>query len=157
MSGLAAIGAQVGAGAMGGVIVIAAAPALLGVAALNVIGQALGSDASTRLVACGAGVVGGGMGTTGVIMAVSEMGTVAGLSGTGIASGLAALGGVLLAAGGTGMAGGLVVCAAVPLACVMVVGGAVLLGMDMKRESEYRARMVEWQDEGAVLPIGWNA
>jgi hypothetical protein len=90
-------------------------------------------------------------------MAVSEMGTVAGLSGSGITSGLAAMGGGTIASGGMGMAGGLVVCAAVPLACVLAVGGAVLIGMDMKRESEYRARMVQWQDEGAVLPIGWNA
>jgi len=108
----------------------------------------------TAAAATGAGAVGGGLATFGVVAAVAEGGTVVGLSGSGITSGLAALGGGSLASGGGGMAAGFVVCAAVPLAGAAVCGLLALGGMQLYRTIAYDNIIQEWKAEGGLFPPG---
>ena len=106
MSGLATVGSTVGSGAVGGLAVLGVAPAAASVAVMNI---ALRDDAALAeadrvarragRVSSAAGAVGG---TVAGVGAVSAAGTVAGLSGAGISSGLAAIGAVV----GGGMAAG---------------------------------------------------
>ena len=117
MSGLANIGggsvAAGGAGAVGGLVIVAAAPSLLAVHTLH---ELLPSKCHTERKALLIGSTVGGVtfGGTGVGL-VSAGGAVSGLSGSGISSGLAAL-------GGGGMLGGVAAVAA------MVTGGTVAVG-----------------------------
>jgi hypothetical protein len=123
MSGLASTGGVVGGGAVAGIGILAAAPALAMTSLMN--STVLADNAAlpqhereARSAGRAAGYVGAAAGTAGSIGAVSAMGTVAGLSGAGIASGLAAVGGVV----GGGMTAGVVVVAAAPVAVAAAVG-----------------------------------
>ena len=122
MSGLATVGGLVGGGAVAGISVIGGAPGLVTKVAMN---QVLKDDDSLsknerKARAAGrhmttAGALAGTVSTTGMIAA---SGSVAGLSATGITSGLAAVGGVV----GGGMAAGVVITTAVPAAAAAAVG-----------------------------------
>jgi hypothetical protein len=127
MSGLAATGSVVGGGAVAGLGVLGAGPGLASVAIVN---RALRDDEmlpaderQARATGRVGSVMGAGGGLLGGIGAVSAMGTVAGLSGAGISSGLAAIG----AGVGGGMAAGAAVVIAAPAA------GAALLGYGLYR------------------------
>ncbi|KAJ7055891.1 hypothetical protein C8F01DRAFT_448743 [Mycena amicta] len=119
MSGLATIGGT----AVGGIVIIAALPALsASVGVLKIINRnqndEVAKDAATASV-----VAGSIAGSCIVVTAVAEAGAVAGLSGAGITSGLAALGGGAIIEGGAGIAGGLMVSGglfAIPIALGIV-------------------------------------
>ena len=124
MSGLSAAGSVVGGGVTAGLVVLAAAPAALSALLMN---NALGdSDIHSdderfartvgRSTADVSAVVGLGI----VVGTVSVAGTVAGLSGPGIASGLAAIGHMV----GGGMAAGVTVAAIFPALLAALVGYA---------------------------------
>jgi Lecithin retinol acyltransferase len=122
MSGLAATGGLVGGGAVAGLGVLGAGPGVAGVVIVN---RALRDDEfltqderDARAAGRVGSVVGAGGALVGGIGAVSAMGTVAGLSGAGISSGLAALG----AGVGGGMAAGTAVVIAAPAAGAALVG-----------------------------------
>lgn len=122
MSGLAAAGSTVGAGAMGGLVVLGVAPGLMSAGVMNVAlrdDPALPStERSARGVGRKASFVGAAGGSAAGLAAVSATGTVVGVSGAGIASGLAAIGGVV----GGGMAAGTVVVLAAPAVAAAGVG-----------------------------------
>jgi hypothetical protein len=122
MSGLAAVGGTVGAGAVGGLAVLGSLPAAIGAAAMHATLKddetLLPEERSARKAGRVASVIGGVAGTGGAIWAVSAAGTVAGLSGPGIASGLAAIGGTV----GGGMAAGVAMCAAAPAVAAVALG-----------------------------------
>ena len=122
MSGLATVGGYVGGGAAVGPLAIAVVPATVSVGAVQV---ALRSDESlpknendSRRDGRVASAVGAGAAGAGGIAAISALGATAGLSGAGIASGLAAIGGVV----GGGMVAGTVVVAAAPAAAAGAAG-----------------------------------
>eukprot|EP00128_Syssomonas_multiformis_P012978 Colp12_sorted_trinity150504_noHs@20048 len=152
--------ASVGGSMVGGIVVLASAPALLGAASLSKLAHSLENDGVTANVTTIAGVVGAVSGTTAAVLAVSSSGAVAGLSAAGITSGLAFLGGGSLAAGGAGMAGGLLVCASIAAGGVVVVGGAAWGITHMIRQSKLNARYLEqmlaWEKEGYRLHSKWN-
>jgi hypothetical protein len=111
MAGLAAIGVG---GAIGGLLTLASAPAVVANIAVHQVYQddehLPESERDARQAArisAKAGTVAGAAGTVGTISAV---GTVAGLSGAGITSGLAAIGSIV----GGGMAAGVVISVAAP-------------------------------------------
>jgi hypothetical protein len=127
MSGLAATGSLIGGGAVAGLGVLGGGP---GVASVVIMNRALRDDEmlpaderEARAAGRVGSVLGAGGGLLGGISAVSAMGTVAGLSGAGISSGLAAIG----AGVGGGMAAGAAVVIAAPAA------GAALLGYGLYR------------------------
>jgi hypothetical protein len=122
MSGLASAGALVGGGAVAGIVTIGALPATASVILVN---RALKDDEhlpeeerDARSVGRVGTVAGAGAAAIGSVSAVSAMGAIAGLSGPGIASGLAAIG----AGFGGGMAAGTMVVIAAPAAGAAVVG-----------------------------------
>ncbi|EPS38699.1 hypothetical protein H072_7542 [Dactylellina haptotyla CBS 200.50] len=121
MSGLATVGGTVGAGAVGGILVVAGGPAMAVGGGICTIIDAVEDD-ETAAVAGKAGVcAGGACGLAATVTSVYCAG-VTGLSGAGITSGLAALGGGSLAAGGSGMALGLTACCGIFTAPVIVIG-----------------------------------
>ncbi|HXN62480.1 MAG TPA: lecithin retinol acyltransferase family protein [Acidimicrobiales bacterium] len=122
MSGLAATGGLVGGGAVAGLGVLSAGP---GIASVAIVNRALRDEEflpreerDARAAGRVGSVVGAGGALAGGIGAVSAMGTVAGLSGAGISSGLAALG----AGVGGGMAAGAAIVIAAPAAGAAIVG-----------------------------------
>ena len=116
-SGLATLGAgsvaSGGAGMLGGIVVVAAAPSLLAAHTLSTIVPA--RDHTTRRDVLAGGVVGAVGGGVGSVMAIGQMGAVAGFSASGITSGLAAFGGSMLAG--------------VALTATVATGGAVAVGV----------------------------
>ncbi len=119
MSGLAAVGGT----AVGGLAVLAAAPAAVTTVAMR---RVLADDSSlpqaerdARQTGRVATAVGGAVGTAGAIGAVSVAG-VSGLSAAGITSGLAAIGGVV----GGGMAAGTAIVIAAPAVAAAGIGYA---------------------------------
>ena len=147
-----------GLGMMGGIFVVAAAPAVLSAHAIYNLCDAMENNSWTPTAVAVGGVGGAVAGSTilvsvwldfmsfcfldrdthlsnslrtmekdlriGVVM-VAESGAVAGLSASGITSGLAALGGGSIASGGAGMLGGIaVVASGAALAAVAVSGTA---------------------------------
>ena len=123
MSGLARIGSVVGGGAVAGLVVIGGFPALVSAGIMNVAlsdDQALLDETrAARRVGRRGAVVGGAAGTAAGIAAVHGLG-VAGLSGAGISSGLAAVG----AWTGGGMFAGALTIAVVP-AALAALGGYI--------------------------------
>lgn len=125
MSGLASAGGLVGGGAVAGIGVLGAGP---GIAMASLVNKTILKDTPTldederdsRAIGRAASYVGVAGGTAGGIAAVSTLGT-AGLSGAGISSGLAALGGTI----GGGMASGVVIATAAPVAAAVAVGYGV--------------------------------
>lgn len=130
-SGLATLGggsvAAGGAGLAGGIVVVAAAPSLLSASTLYNLSDALENNTATPTSVALGGTAGALGGTTVGVIMVSEAGAVAGLSASGITSGLAALGGGSVAAGGLGMLGGLAMVAGVATGVTVVAGGAAWL------------------------------
>ncbi|MGQ9873157.1 hypothetical protein [Leptodesmis sp.] len=122
MSGLATVGGVVGGGAVAGIGVLGAAPGLVTTVAMSQVLKDDESLPSDEREARGVGrtmtAVGAFTGTAGAVGAIAASGSVAGLSGAGITSGLAAVGGVV----GGGMAAGVLVTAAVPAAAAAAVG-----------------------------------
>lgn len=110
-SGLSALGgdsmAAGGAGMAGGIVVVAAAPSLLTAHTIYNLCSAMENNSTTPTVVALSGAGGAVLGTSVGVVMVVESGTVAGLSASGITSGLAALGGGSVASGGAGMLGGL--------------------------------------------------
>jgi hypothetical protein len=123
MSGLAAIGGVVGGGAVAGLAILGAAPAIATASLVNstVLADPKGGDAQERQdrragrIASYAGAVAG---TAGSVAAVSGMGSVAGLSASGITTGLAALGGAI----GGGMGMGVAIATTAPVIAAAAVG-----------------------------------
>jgi hypothetical protein len=114
MSGLAATGGVVGSGAVAGIGVLGAAPAVISAGAMcyvlrddPVLHEA---EREARRAGRWATVGGAAAGSAGAIGAVTLSGAVAGLSGAGITSGLAAVGSAV----GGGMVAGVAVTAALP-------------------------------------------
>ena len=122
MSGLAATGGIVGGGAVAGLGVLAAGPGAVSVMVLHHAmrdDEALSSDErEARSVGRVGSVIGAGGTLVGGLGAVSALGTVAGLSGAGITSGLAAIG----AGAGGGMATGAVFVVAAPALGAAIIG-----------------------------------
>jgi hypothetical protein len=122
IAGLATVAGAVGAGAVGGLAAVAAAPATIATAAMlkglkdDEVLPSLERDA--RKAGRVATVTGAVAGTGGTIIAVSAMGSVAGLSSAGVMSGLAAIGGTV----GGGMAAGTVIAVAAPAVAAVAVG-----------------------------------
>jgi len=121
MSGLAAYGALVGGGAVAGMVVLGAAPALASVVIMN---RALREDddlpygeRAARTAGRTGSAAGALAGSAGAVALVSALG-VAGLSGAGISSGLAAVG----TAVGGGMAAGAMTVVAAPAAAAAALG-----------------------------------
>lgn len=131
-----------------GVVVISAAPAVLGVAGIRNAARRAGADQSSTNITAGAAVVGAVGGTAGVASSVI---------GTSITSTLAAYGGGSLAAGGWGMAGGLMMVAAVPLTCAAVVGGTAFAVKQKWANDEYCKTMRMWQEMGGSMAGGRNS
>ncbi|CAE7464130.1 PRPF6, partial [Symbiodinium pilosum] len=115
-SGLATLGggsvAGGGLGMVGGIFVVAAAPSVLSAHAIYNLCDAMENNSLTPTAVAIGGVGGAVAGSTlldsawiGIVM-VAESGAVAGLSASGITSGLAALGGGSIASGGAGVLGG---------------------------------------------------
>lgn len=122
MSGLATVGSAVGGGAVAGLGILGAAP---GLAMASLVNNTLLADneahdddeRKSRSIGRAASYAGAASGAAGSIAAVSALGT-AGLSGAGITSGLAAIGGTV----GGGMAAGVTIATAAP-ALVAVAAG----------------------------------
>jgi hypothetical protein len=123
LSGLASVGSIVGGGAVAGIAFLGAAPGV-GMAYLVNSSILKDSDAhddderSSRSVGRVASYAGVAAGTAGSIASVSAFGTVAGLSGSGIASGLAAIGSTV----GGGMAAGVAITTAAPAIAAVAAG-----------------------------------
>jgi hypothetical protein len=122
MSGLAAVGGVVGGGAVAGIGVLGAAPIA---AAQMVMNQVLEDDArlsneerEARAVGRTMTTVGAVAGTAGTVGTIAAAGSVAGLSGAGITSGLAAIGGTV----GGGMGAGIAITVAAPAVVAAGVG-----------------------------------
>lgn len=121
MSGLAGAGGVVGGGAVAGIGMLGATPV---VAAQAVMDKVLGDDdrlPSGEREARGVGramiTVGTFAGTTGTVGTIAAAGSVAGLSGAGITSGLAAIGSVV----GGGMSAGIAVTVAAPAVATIAI------------------------------------
>lgn len=145
MSGLASIGATVGAGATVGIVLISAAPAVVGTAGVATLARGAGADRNATMAATGAGFLGGGAG----VAAVES--TFIGASGSTITSTLAWLGGGSIASGGGGMVAGLFVCAAGPLALCAVTGAAALGAVQLTRERTFYRSIREWEAQGGIF------
>lgn len=122
MSGLATVGGAVGGGAVAGLGVLGGSGGLAAASLINSTvlkdDENLDSDErESRSAGRKATYAGAAAGTAGSIAAVSAVGT-AGLSGAGITSGLAAIGGTV----GGGMAAGVALTTAAPVAAAGVVG-----------------------------------
>ena len=125
MSGLAWIGSLIGAGAVGGLALSASLPTA---ASVFVTRRALRDDEfqtdaerTARKAGRAASFGAGGLAVLGSVAMVAHAGAVAGLSGPGIASGLAAIG----ASVGGGMAAGTVLAVALPPLIAAVLGHVV--------------------------------
>jgi len=133
---------------VGGIIVLSSAPALLSAVALDKLCANLENDSITKKVVGAAGTTGAIAGTSIAVVAVSEAGTVVGLSASGITSGLAAIGGTMI--------GGVVVCAAIATGGVAVVGGLAWLVTNRMRqrelEGQYRQFLESWRGLGYTGP-----
>ncbi|KAF9039616.1 hypothetical protein BDZ89DRAFT_1213062 [Hymenopellis radicata] len=117
MSGLATLGSIVGGGAVSGVAVVSMGPIATTSKGMQMIVKANENDRTTGNIAAGTCVATGiASSTLGATPIISASGTVIGLSGPGIASGLAAIGGTMLggvaviaaASTGVGLVGGLI-------------------------------------------------
>lgn len=116
MSGLASVGGLVGGGAVAGVGVLGGIPSA---AMASLVNQTVLKDNSaleknerdSRAIGRVASYVSAGVGTVGGIGAISAFGSVAGLSGAGISSGLASIGSII----GGGMVAGTVIVTAAPV------------------------------------------
>lgn len=121
MSGLAAVGGT----AIGGLGVLATAPAAVSVVAMRRVlkdDPALATEERGARAAGRTGTVVGAVGgAAGAVTAISAAGTVGGLSAAGITSGLAAIGGAV----GGGMVAGVAVTVAAPAAAAVAVGYGV--------------------------------
>ena len=125
MQGLAAVGGVVGGGAVAGIGVLGAAPAA---AAKMVMNQVLADDDRLSPKERDARAVGRFATTVGVVAApvatvgaIATAGSVAGLSGAGITTGLAAIGGTV----GGGMTAGVAIAVAAPAVAVVGLGYGV--------------------------------
>ena len=142
-SGLATLGggsvASGGLGMVGGIFVVAAAPSTLTAHAIYNLCSAMENNSITPTAVAVGGVGGAVAGSTiGVIM-VAESGAVAGLSASGITSGLAALGGGSIASGGLGMLGGVAAVASGTAVIAAAVGGTVWLVAHVAVEERLKA------------------
>jgi hypothetical protein len=122
MSGLAAYGALIGGGAVAGMVVLGAAPALTSVAIMNMAfrrdDDLPGTEQTARTAGRAGSAAGALAGSAVGVAAVSALG-VPGLSAAGISSGLAAIG---TAATGGGMAAGTICVIAAPAAIAAIAG-----------------------------------
>ena len=137
MSGLATVGGTVGAGAVGGLAVLGAAPGVAAVAVMNI---ALRDDptlSESDRVARRAGRVSsaaGAVGGTAVGVGAVSVAGVAGLSGAGITSGLAAIGATV----GGGMAAGSAIVIAGPAIAAAGVGyGVYRAARRLRRDDDH--------------------
>ncbi len=122
-SGLGAVGSFVGGGAVAGLAILGAVPALATASLVNATiladpKQANQRERGSRRVGRVASYAGAIAGTAGSVVAVSGMGTVAGLSGAGITSGLAAMGGLI----GGGMGAGVAIATTAPVIAAAAIG-----------------------------------
>jgi hypothetical protein len=132
MSGLATVGGVIGGGAAFGIGLIGAAPAMASACLLS---QTLykvndaqpPSEQAGRKAGVYVTAVAGAAGSAGTIGVVGALGATGTLSGAGIASGLAALGG--------SMVGGVAVATAAPAVAAAVAGYCVYLGVTRWRRS----------------------
>ena len=126
MSGLASVGGIVGGGAVAGVAILGGVQGVAMASLVNntVLKDRLGlgkRERDSRTVGRYASYAGAAAGSAGGIASISIFGTVAGLSGAGIASGLAAIGGVV----GGGMAMGVAIVTAAPVVAAAAAGYGV--------------------------------
>jgi hypothetical protein len=154
MSGLASAGGIVGAGAALGPAVLGAVPAAVAVAITR---SALRDDESlptderdARLDGRRASVGGAVAGTLGGVTAIGAAGSVAGLSGAGIASGLATIGGMV----GGGMAAGTAMVVAAP---AVIAAGAALGVWQVSRRWRARAAATARRELEAGPPLDPDA
>ena len=127
-------------------MVITAAPAALGALAVSQIVAAINDDPTTVDWTTVGGVIGGFLGTGGVVgfVATYGAGTVTGAC---LTNGLAWLGGGAIAAGGYGMLGGLAVAGGIALSGVVAVGGATYYFVNTHRQKEIALEFVQWMEK----------
>ncbi|KAK6528430.1 hypothetical protein TWF281_009671 [Arthrobotrys megalospora] len=152
MSGLAAIGGT----AVGGILVVAGTPAALAGNTLRKIIERNENHTSTNDAAVVGMIAGGIVGSTTAVGSVAAAGSVVGLSGAGITSGLAALGGGSLAASGFGMVGGLIACTGIVTVPVLAVGlsfwGIARAVNEECTQQEYQKFRQKWRNAGYLGP-----
>jgi hypothetical protein len=135
MTGLAGAGGVVGGGAVAGIGVLGTAPVIAAQAVMdNVLrddDRLLSGEREARGVGRSMIAVGTIAGTTGTVGTIAAAGSVAGLSGAGITSGLAAIGSVV----GGGMSAGIAVTVAAPaVATIAISYGAYKIWQHMTKD-----------------------
>ncbi|KAF3180482.1 hypothetical protein TWF225_001504 [Orbilia oligospora] len=148
MSGLAAIGGT----AVGGILVVAGAPAFMAGNTIRKVIKRHENNTDTNDTVVVGMVAGGFVGSATAVGSVFAGGSVVGLSGAGITSGLASLGGGALASGGLGMVGGLVACTGIITIPVLSFGflawGLVAGANEADLQGEYRNFCRRWHHRG---------
>ena len=121
ITGLAGAGSVVGGGAVAGIGVLGTAPAIAAQAVMDKVlrddDRLLSGEREARRVGRSMIAVGTIAGTTGTVGTIAAAGSVAGLSGAGITSGLAAIGSVV----GGGMGAGIAVTVAAPAVATIAI------------------------------------
>jgi hypothetical protein len=121
ITGLAGAGSVVGGGAVAGIGVLGTAPAIAAQAVMDKVlrddDRLLSGEREARRVGRSMIAVGTIAGTTGTVGTIAAAGSVAGLSGAGITSGLAAIGSVV----GGGMSAGIAVTVAAPAVATIAI------------------------------------
>jgi hypothetical protein len=121
MTGLAGAGGVVGGGAVAGIGVLGTAPVIAAQAVMDKVlrddDRLLSGEREARGVGRAMIAVGTVAGTTGTVGTIAAAGSVAGLSGAGITSGLAAIGSVV----GGGMGAGIAVTVAAPAVATIAI------------------------------------
>jgi hypothetical protein len=121
MAGLAGAGSVVGGGAVAGIGVLGTAPAIAAQAVMDKVlrddDRLLSGEREARRVGRSMIAVGTIAGTTGTVGTIAAAGSVAGLSGAGITSGLAAIGSVV----GGGMSAGIALTVAAPAVATIAI------------------------------------
>ena len=107
---------------------------------------AINDDPSTVNWTAVGGVIGGFLGTGGVVGFVATYGAGT-ATGAAITNGLAWLGGGAIAAGGKGMLGGLMVAGGIALGGVVAVGGATYYFVNSYRQAEIALEFVQWMEK----------
>ncbi|KAF3203231.1 hypothetical protein TWF106_002048 [Orbilia oligospora] len=152
MSGLAAIGGS----AVGGILVVAGVPAFMAGNTLRKVIKRHENNTDTNDTVVIGMVTGGIVGSATAVGSVFAGGSVVGLSGAGITSGLASLGGGAIASGGLGMVGGLMACTgiiAVPILSFGVLAwGLVAETNEADLQEKYRNFCRRWRHQGYQGP-----
>lgn len=121
ITGLAGAGSVVGGGAVAGIGVLGTAPAIAAQAVMDKVlrddDRLLSGEREARRVGRSMIAVGTIAGTTGTVGTIAAAGSVAGLSGAGITSGLAAIGSVV----GGGMSAGIALTVAAPAVATIAI------------------------------------